>query len=123
MLTPVELARPHIASGKLRALAAAGKRRATDFPDLPTIAELGYPDFSLELWYGLLAPTGTPPAIVAFLNSEIGQLLGQKELREVLRSQSIEASPGTPAELGTLIRDDLTKWKRVVSIGNIRVED
>ena len=123
MITPMEMARPHLASGKLKALATAGARRNAEFPDLPTVAELGYPGFSLDLWYAMLAPAGTPPAIVAWLNAEITQLLAQPEVLAVLKRQGIEASPGTPAELGALIRDDLAKWKKVVATANIRVED
>lgn len=123
MIAPLEMVRPHIATGRVKAVAATGAQRSPLLPDLPTITELGYPNVSLDLWYGLLAPAGTPPAIIAWLNAEVGQLLGLAEIQEVLRKQSVVASPGTPVEFGALIRDDLAKWKKLAATTNIRFED
>ena len=123
MITPLEMARPHMTSGKLRALATAGAQRVSGLPDLPTVAELGYPGFSLDLWYALLAPAGTPPAIVNRLNAEMAQLLRETETREALKRQGIEVTGGTPNELAALIRDELAKWKKVVVSAKIRLEE
>jgi tripartite-type tricarboxylate transporter receptor subunit TctC len=123
MITPLELARPHIASGKLRALAVTGARRVPEFPDLATVAELGYPGFGLELWYGLLAPAATPPAVLERLNAELVQILAEPDVREAMKKQGIDPQPGPAAELGAQIRDEVAKWKRVAAAANLKIEE
>jgi tripartite-type tricarboxylate transporter receptor subunit TctC len=123
MITPVEMARQHLDSGRIRALAATGGRRNPEFPDLPTVAESGLPGFSLELWYGLLAPAGTPAAIVERLNAELVQILGQADVKDAMRKQSIETTPGAPQVLETLIREELARWKKVAADARIRLDN
>jgi tripartite-type tricarboxylate transporter receptor subunit TctC len=90
---------PHIKSGKIRALATTGATRARIMPDVPTVAESGYPGFEAINWYAYVAPARTPPEIIARLNREIGAVLNAPEVREQLDQHGVEARPGSSAEL------------------------
>jgi tripartite-type tricarboxylate transporter receptor subunit TctC len=109
-------------SGKLRMLAVMGRERAPTFPQVPTMIELGYANMVVETWYGVLAPAGTPSAIVARLNAEIGQLLGLPEVREVMQKQGIEPAGGRPERFEALLRNELRLWSQVVTRGKIVVD-
>ena len=122
MIVPTELALPHIKAGKLRALAVTGTRRSPLAPDVPTVAEAGIADYNVNLWFGLLAPAGTPKEIVARLNAEVTQILNAAETRDLLANRGIEASPGTPEQFAALIAADLARWQRVVATAHIVAE-
>jgi len=114
---------PHIRSGKLRALGITGAARTPLAPDLPTIAEgAGLAGYDANVWYGLLAPAGTPPAVVAKLNAEMGRVLQQKEVRERFATLGFEPAHNTSAAFAALIRDDLAKWARVVRDSGARAD-
>lgn len=113
---------PHIKAGKLRPLAVTGAQRSSAAPDVPTIAEAGYPGFEASAWYGVLAPAGTPKAVVARLNAEILRALKIPEVKERLESVGFELVGGTPEAFATYIRSEIEKWARVVKASGIKAE-
>ena len=113
---------PHIKSGKLKALAVSGGERTSVFPDLPTIAESGLPGFDAGSWFGILAPAGTPPAIVNRLNAVIVKSLTSPELRERLSSQGAAPVGGTPEQFGRHIRAEIAKWAKVIKAANVKLD-
>lgn len=106
---------PLIREGKLRALATTGAQRFPTLPDIPTFAESGFPGFDVALWLGMAAPAGTPPAIVAKLNSELGAVLTSPETRDAMMRESYIAEPSAPGELASRIKGDLEKWRTIVA--------
>ena len=113
---------PHAKSGRLRALAVTTDKRNPAAPDIPTIAEAGVPGYAMSQWYGLLAPAGTPPAIIERLNAEIGRALRQPELRNRFLAEGAEARASTPQEFGAFFKAEIAKWTRVVQKAGIRPE-
>ena len=123
MFATVSTAVPHLKSGKLKGLAVTSGRRAAALPDVPTIAEAtGYRSYEANNWYGLLTPAKTPPVIVDKLNAEIHAVLKQTDVREKLLAQGLETSPSTPAEFSTYLKNEITKWAKVVKEANARVD-
>jgi tripartite-type tricarboxylate transporter receptor subunit TctC len=122
MIVPTELALPHIKAGKIKALAVSGTSRSPLAPDVPTVAEAGIADFNVNLWFGLLAPAGTPKEIVAKLNAELTRILDVPETRNMLSLRGIEAMPGTPEQFARLIAADLARWRKVVETARIAPE-
>ena len=110
---------PYITTGKIRALAAASPRRNPLLPNTPTFAELGYPSVNVALWYGLMAPAGTPPEIIARLNREVNQALKSSEIQERFASQGTEALGGTPEQAASYVRQELDRWGPVVKKAGI----
>ena len=113
---------PHIKSGKLKALAVSGGERTSVLPDLPTIAESGLPGFDAGSWFGILAPAGTPPAIVNRLNAVIVKSLTSPELRERLSSQGAAPVGSTPEQFGRHIRAEIAKWAKVIKAANVKLD-
>lgn len=113
---------PHIRSGRLKALAVTSARRATLAPDVPTLSEAGVPGFDINGWYAVLAPAGTPSAIVERLSKEIAAVLAQPELRANLASNGYEPVGSTPAALGAHIDAEITRWSKVVKDSGARLE-
>jgi tripartite-type tricarboxylate transporter receptor subunit TctC len=111
-----------IQSGKLRALAVAPARRLQGLPDVPTVAEQGYPGFDIRAWYGLLVRSGTPPATIERLQSEVKTALDSREVREVFKAQGIEPGGMPPSEFQQLIKTDLAHWKRTIEQLGIKLE-
>ena len=105
---------PHIRSGRLRALAVTGAQRSPQLPDVPTLAESGFPGHSAYVWLGLLAPKGTPAAIVERLNREVLAALATPEVTSYMANASIEALGSTPAEFGAFFRAERDTWARVI---------
>ena len=112
----------HIRSGRLRVLAAASSERNPLLPDAPTFAELGYPKVAVSLWYGLLAPAGTPPAAVERLNREVVKVLESADVRQTLQARGAEPMPGTPQAFAAFMREERTKWAPVVKQAGIRLD-
>ena len=113
--TSLPPALPHARSGKLRMLGVTSARRTPLAPEFPTVAEAaGLPGYEAIVWIGLLAPAGTPPAVVNRLNAEIERLAQSKEVREQLATQGNDAYHATPAAFAELIRSDIAKWGRIV---------
>ena len=112
---------PHVQSGKLTGLAVASSKRSALAPDIPTMVELGYP-IDIDTWYGLVAPAGTPRAIIAKLNTETLRLLNLPDLREKTRSQGIELAGSTPEEFGAFLKADIAKWTKAIREMNISID-
>jgi tripartite-type tricarboxylate transporter receptor subunit TctC len=110
---------PHVRSGKIRALATTGTTRAAIMPDVPTIAESGYPGFQAVNWYAYVAPARTPKDIIARLNRELVQVLNATEIREQLDQQGVEAKTSTPEELAKFMESELATWGKVVKAAKI----
>ena len=113
---------PHIKSGRLPALAVSSKERVAVLPDVPTLAESGYPGFEADQWYGVVAPAGTPPALVARLNAEINKLLLLPEVQQQLAVEGATPTPSTPQAFGALIAREIPRWAEVVKAGNVRAD-
>ena len=105
---------PQVRAGKMKALAVTGLKRSALAPEVPSVAELGYPQLESLAWIGLLAPAGTPAEIVSRLGSESSRLLRAPEVREFLGKQGFDVVAGTPSEFAAWIRTEQTKWSRVI---------
>jgi tripartite-type tricarboxylate transporter receptor subunit TctC len=112
----------HVKAGRLRALAAANAKRLELLPDVPTFGEQGYSGMEAGLWYGMLAPKGTPPAVIKRLNAAINQALKQPEVRQRFAASSVEVIGGTPKEFGAYVAAELKRWGGVARAANIRIE-
>lgn len=113
---------PQIASGRVRALAITSPKRSPMAPDLPTMAEAGVPGVEVVSWFGILAPAGTPPAIVNFLHAEIVKAMQSPEVRTVMAGLGAEAITNTPQEFATYISTERAKWAEVVHKAGIKPE-
>jgi tripartite-type tricarboxylate transporter receptor subunit TctC len=113
---------PHIQAGKLRPLAVPLAERFDKLPDVPTTAEVGYPKLRAPFWLGVVAPIGTPPAIVDKLNAAFRESMAPPETRQRLANLGAEIKIGTPADFGKLIAEELAQWTAVAKAANIRVE-
>jgi tripartite-type tricarboxylate transporter receptor subunit TctC len=122
LVTALPTVEGHLKGGKLRALAFTSSRRVPGAPEVPTLAEAGYPGIEVLSWYGILAPAGTPPDIVRRVNTEINRVLQAPEVRERLASLGAEPTGGTPEQFAQLIRTDTARWAKVVSDAGIRIE-
>jgi tripartite-type tricarboxylate transporter receptor subunit TctC len=111
-----------INSGRLRAIASTSAKRSKLLPDVPTVAESGYPGFEAGVWFGLLGPSGMPAAIVNRLHAQTLDALKQPDVSTALARQGIEARPTTPAEFAARIRTDTATWAAVVAKAGIRPE-
>ena len=113
---------PHVRSGKLKALAVTTLQRSPLVPDLPTVAEQGVPGFSVDSWYGIVAPAGTPPALVTKLNAEIVKVLKAPAVVSYLAKEGAVPKGGSPAELAQTMRDELAKWGKVIATARIKFD-
>jgi tripartite-type tricarboxylate transporter receptor subunit TctC len=113
---------PQINAGALLALAVTSKERSPVAPDVPTIAESGYPGFDAIAWHGILAPAGTPPAIVNKLNAEIVAALKDPETRGLLEKQAMQTVGSSPEAFSDFIRQDIAVWKRVAEQAKVEVK-
>ena len=111
-----------IEAGKLRPLAVTTGKRSPAAPQLPTMIEAGMPGFEVAGWYGVLAPTATPPSIIAKLNKEMVRILHMPEVREHLAADGSEPVGGTPAEFAAHIKSEVAKWRQVIVDADIRPE-
>ncbi len=113
---------PHVRSGKLRVLATTGKSRSPELPGVPTIDEAGVPGYELSPWYGLLAPAGTPGAVVTRLASEVTRIVRDPAMREQLSAQGAEPAGRTPEEFARTLRAETATWTKVVRDAGIRAD-
>jgi tripartite-type tricarboxylate transporter receptor subunit TctC len=111
---------PHVKSGKLRIIAVMSAKRSPLFPDIPTVAESGFPGFEASVWYSLIAPARTPPAIVKTLHAQVEKALQSKDMVERLGSVGGEISPGTTAQLITYLNSERKRYEKLVREANIQ---
>ena len=111
--------KPLIEAGKLRGLAVSGLTRVNVLPDIPTVSEAGVANYESLQWYGLLAPTGTPPAIIARLHAETAKAVKTPEMKERLAADGADGVGNTPAEFAKHIREEMEKWAAVAKAANI----
>nr|AHZ45689.1 tricarboxylate binding receptor [uncultured bacterium] len=111
-----------IQAGRLRALASTGAKRSKLLPDLPTVAESGYPGFEASVWFAMLGPSGMPKAVVQRLHTEALKALAQPDVQTAMSRQGLDAQPNTPAELATRIRNETVTWATLIKKTGIRLE-
>jgi tripartite-type tricarboxylate transporter receptor subunit TctC len=113
---------PNVKAGQVRALATTGAKRSTVLPDVPTVEEAGVPGYETTIWLGLMAPKGTPRAIVDKLNAEIRKAIDQPDVKAIWAEQGAVPMIMTPAEFGTFLDKDIAKWANVVKTANIKID-
>jgi tripartite-type tricarboxylate transporter receptor subunit TctC len=113
---------PHIRSGRLRALAVSSPARIAALPEVPTVAESGYPGFEADQWYGIVAPAGTPAEMVARLNVAINKALASPEVAQQLATEGALPMQATPKAFADLIAAEIPRWREVVRAGNVKPE-
>jgi len=113
---------PQIQDGKLRALAVMSNHRSQALPDLPTIAEAGYPDLDGDAWVGVLVPAGTPPDIIALLHREIVKIIAQPDMKERLATLGLEPVGDSPEEFTAQMKVEMEKWVKVIRAAKIKAE-
>lgn len=114
--------KPFLQSGKLRALAVATAKRSQAMPEVPTVAESGVPGYEADLWYGIMAPAGTPREVVLRLNEAFAKALNAPEVQDRLATLGFEAAPGTPERLGEIHRNDIAKYAKLIRDAGIKGE-
>jgi tripartite-type tricarboxylate transporter receptor subunit TctC len=97
-------------------------KRAIPFPEIPTIAESGFPGYDVTPWYGLLAPAGTPPAVVAGLNAEITRILKTPDVQEKFLAQGLEVSPSTSARFRQVVENEIVQAAKIIRDAGIKPE-
>jgi tripartite-type tricarboxylate transporter receptor subunit TctC len=115
MLAPALAVLPLIKSGKLRALAMTGADRSPAFPDIPTVAQSGYPGFEASQWYGVLAPAGTPEPILTRLNQEVVKAVKSTEVRNALLSEGSEPIGSTREVFGQFLKSEIGQWAKAIA--------
>ncbi len=113
---------PHVLAGRLRAIAITSARRSPLLPDVPTIAESGFPGFDVQSWFGLAAPAGTPQPVIDRLNTELNKVLNSPDLRRRFQEMAATPEPGTPAQMRAFATAEMQRWREVVKVSGAKVE-
>ena len=113
---------PHIQAGRLKPLGVASLKRIEALPDVPTVAEAGFPGFEERSWVGFFAPARTPAAIVNRLNQEINQALASPDLVANIKTRGMDMHPGSPADFARFVRAEVEKWAKMVKITGVKLE-
>ena len=116
------VAAPHIRSGKMKLLAVTEERRSPAFPDTPTVAEAALPGYAMPVWYGLMAPAGTPREAIALLNKEIERVLKEPDIRERFTALGVAPTGGSPEAFGAFIQKEVAKFTKLVADTGMKVE-
>jgi tripartite-type tricarboxylate transporter receptor subunit TctC len=109
-------------AGKVRAIATSGRQRSAVLPDVPTLAEAGLPGYEATIWLGLMAPKGTPPAIVQQLNDAVSKIVSQPDVNQLWTKQGAVAMKMNPQEFDKYMREDIDKWAKVIKSAGIKVD-
>jgi tripartite-type tricarboxylate transporter receptor subunit TctC len=112
----------HIKAGRLKAVAVTPKKRVPSLPEVATVAESGFPDYESVSWGGVMAPAGTPKAVIDRLNTEILRILKLPDIRDKLSALGADIVGSTPEEFAKYLRDEITKWRRVAKQANVRLD-
>jgi tripartite-type tricarboxylate transporter receptor subunit TctC len=113
---------PHAKSGRVRALAVGTLKRSPSLPEVPTVAESGYPGFDASLWLAIMAPAGTPAPVIQRLNQEVVAAVSAPETRDLLDKNGAEVLTSTPAELAAMIRDGVAKYAKIVKLAGVTAQ-
>lgn len=113
---------PHVRGGKLRAIAITSAQRSPLLPDVPTLAESGFPGFDVQSWFGLAAPAGTPRPVVNRINAELSKVLASPDVRERLVNLAATPSPGTPEAFRSFAAAEVKRWRDVVKLSGAKAE-
>ena len=116
----IPAARPHLNSGRLKAIATTGAKRTSMLPQVPTFIESGLPEFEYTTWYGFFVPARTPRAIVDFVNAELRRTLADRSIAESLLLQGAETAPSSPEELDRIMREESARWTKVIKSQNLK---
>jgi tripartite-type tricarboxylate transporter receptor subunit TctC len=120
MIDAITTSAPTAKAGKVRALGTTGKKRSALLPEVPTISEAGVPGYEATIWLGIMAPAGTPKAVVDKLNAEINKVLGKAEVKAAWAKQGAEPMIMTPGEFDTYLRGDIEKWAKVIKTAGLK---
>ena len=112
----------HVKAGQVKAIATTGKQRSSVLPDVPTVAESGVPGYEATIWLGLLAPKGTPPAVVSRLNEAVSKIVSQPEVQQAWAKQGAVAMVMNAQAFDKYVRDDVAKWAKVIKAANIKAD-
>jgi tripartite-type tricarboxylate transporter receptor subunit TctC len=115
-------AAPLVKQGKLRACAVSSRKRSVAAPDLPTMIEMGYPDFEAVPWFGFLAPTGTPQAIIDKVHQDTVKVLAMPDVQKRFADNGLDIVGGTPAEFAQVIRTEIPYWAKIIKEAGIKAE-
>ena len=113
---------PHVQTGKLRTLALSSLQRSATAPQVPTVAESGYPGFEAIVWFGLFAPAGAPPEIIRKVSEETARVLATPNMRELLAGQGADIVASTPAVFAGRVSNEIVKWRKVIQDAGIKPE-
>jgi tripartite-type tricarboxylate transporter receptor subunit TctC len=113
---------PYMQAGRLRVLAVTSAKRSPLLPQIPTVAESGYPGYESDVWFGLFAPAGTPPLIVSRISADVRTVLTEPKMRQKLEATGFSIVASSPNEFAVRVRDDIQKWRKVIVDANIKAE-
>ena len=122
MFLPIHVALPHIRSGRLLALGIGSEKRHPLLPDVPTLAESKAGKVNVDMWFGIFAPKGTPPDMVAMYNREVNQLLKTEDVQKAFQGQGMDPSGSTPEEFGRVVEKDAIRWAQLIKSQNIKAD-
>jgi tripartite-type tricarboxylate transporter receptor subunit TctC len=122
MFLPIHVALPFIKAGRLSALAIGSDKRHPLLPDVPTLAEAGVGKLNVDMWYGIFAPPGTPPADVDRLNKEIKEILALDDVKHAFQTQGMDPASSTPGQFKALVEKDAIRWAQLIKTQNITAE-
>jgi tripartite-type tricarboxylate transporter receptor subunit TctC len=120
---PLLAVKPHVESGKVKVLAVTSPQRSPLLPDVKTFVEQGYPDLDIYIWAAVVAPAGTPDAVVAKLNAEFVKALRSQEIRDKWRAMDFETLPSTPEQLAAFVRADSKRWAEAVRLSGFKASE
>ncbi len=120
MFVAAAISLPHIQSGKLRVLAVAGPKRLSQFPDVPTVAESGFPGFDVTSWYGIVVPKAVPQPIINKLHQDISEVLKMPDVRQKFAALGVAPVGNSPQEFSAMILAESKKWGDIIRAANIK---